>query len=340
MSLLDTLADSGRSLVRQVLYSTGSLKDTKNREVEGFVAVGFEPVRKLFEDNFKAGLEVSSQLCVYVGEEKVVDLWGTVDKRSEFGPDDLIPIFSSSKSLTSIVLALLVDEGCLDYDDKISDIWPEFCQNNKTDGRVADLMRHELGIPFFNKSLQEEDILADNIKNNAIGKVVEEEVFLYEPGTKREYHFFTRGWIANEIVRRVDPSRRTIGEILRSSISGPLGARAFIGLTESECHQVAPLELLSPAAVLLNSLLPEQERRKGLSVSSMALGAVGAWLGAESLPPPPIAGIPLLRVDLLVQFLNSKIGRSGEIPSANANCSARGEVTRSFDHQVTRSPSQ
>ena len=325
MSLLDGLASSTRSLVRQVLYSTGSLQDTKNKQVEGFVADGYEPVQELFENNFKAGLEVSSQLCVYVGNEKVVDLWGTTDKRSQFGPDDVIPIFSSSKSLTSIVLALLVDRGHLNYDDKISDIWPEFAQNGKTGGLVDDLMRHELGLPAFNKPIQEKDLLPMNIKENSIGKLIEEQVFEFEPGTRRDYHFFTRGWIANEIVRRVDPKGRTVGEILRDSISDPLGAKAFIGLTESELQKTATLQYLSPASVLLNNFLPEKEKKTGISIFSLALGALGVWFSGEDLPPPAIEGIPIYRIDLLTKFFNSNLGRSGEIPSANANCSARGE---------------
>ena len=42
----------------------------------------------------------------------------------------------------------------------------------------------------------------------------------------------SRGLIANEIVRRVDPRGRTIGEMLRYHISQPLGAQVYIGLTE------------------------------------------------------------------------------------------------------------
>ena len=128
MAFVDLLATSTRTLLSQVLYSTGSLKDTKNRKVEGFVAAGFEPVKILFEENFKAGLEVSSQLCVYLGDEIVVDLWGTVDKRSGFSPDHLIPFFSSSKSLTSIVLALLADNA-IDHTCLPSHCWgiPNTC---------------------------------------------------------------------------------------------------------------------------------------------------------------------------------------------------------------------
>ena len=69
-----------------------------------------------------------------------------------------------------------------------------FAKNEKTDGRFADHMRHELGLPFFNQPLQETHILTDDIKENAIGNVIEDQVYVYEPGTRGDYHFFTRGF--------------------------------------------------------------------------------------------------------------------------------------------------
>ena len=48
--------------------------------ISGSVAPGYEPVKEMFEKNFENGTEEHSQLCAYVKGEKVVDLWGTVDK--------------------------------------------------------------------------------------------------------------------------------------------------------------------------------------------------------------------------------------------------------------------
>jgi hypothetical protein len=36
---------------------------------------------------------------------------------------------------------------------------------------------------------------------------------------KREYHAVTRGLVINEIVRRVDPLGRTVGEFLRAEVA-------------------------------------------------------------------------------------------------------------------------
>ena len=84
--------------------------------VKGSVSPGFEPVRDAFEAMMRSGCDTRAQLCVYAGEERVVDLWATaadvVDET--FGPDSLVNIFSSTKNITAIVVAKMVDEGLLE----------------------------------------------------------------------------------------------------------------------------------------------------------------------------------------------------------------------------------
>ena len=59
-----------------------------------------------------------------------------------------------------------------------------------------------------------QDLFAQNIKQNAVGRIIERHAPSYESpgGGRREYHALTRGWIVNELFRRVDPAGRTIGE--------------------------------------------------------------------------------------------------------------------------------
>ena len=40
--------------------------------ISGHVAPGFEPVKKELEEYFRNGMESRAQLCVYIGEEKVI----------------------------------------------------------------------------------------------------------------------------------------------------------------------------------------------------------------------------------------------------------------------------
>ena len=109
---------------------------------------------------------------------------------------------------------MLVNKGLLKYEEKISFYWPEFAKNGKGELTLEDVLRHESGLAQFNGHVHKhEDILRENIKNNAMGSVIENcaPVFPSSDGTKeskREYHAATRGFILNEIIRRVDPQKR------------------------------------------------------------------------------------------------------------------------------------
>jgi CubicO group peptidase (beta-lactamase class C family) len=63
-----------------------------------------------------------------VNGELVLDLVGVVDKEhtlsQQYSASSLQNIFSSSKAVASIVVAMLVDRGHLQYESKIADIWP------------------------------------------------------------------------------------------------------------------------------------------------------------------------------------------------------------------------
>ncbi len=58
-------------------------------KVEGSVSPGYEPVRDLFESNFKRGREANAQCCAYVAGKKVVDLWGSASDDPNYNGDSL-----------------------------------------------------------------------------------------------------------------------------------------------------------------------------------------------------------------------------------------------------------
>ena len=89
------------------------------------MAPGYEHVQEVFEDLYKNGHDTKSQLCIYVGESIVVDLYCNVS------PDLTTTIYSSGKSLASILLAILYDRGLFQYEDQVAKYWPEFAKNGK-----------------------------------------------------------------------------------------------------------------------------------------------------------------------------------------------------------------
>ena len=295
-------------------------------QIHGTVSAGFESVRQLFEQQMHTMAERQAQLCVYYRGEKVVDLWADTTGSDDFSADSLANVFSSGKSLEAIAIASLVDLGLMQYDAKITAYWPEFGANGKDGLTVADLMRHEAGLANFDTSLDMEDLFRENIKQNAVGRIIEAQSPSYKnrDGSKREYHALTRGWIVNELFRRVDPAGRTIGEFLREEVSSPLNADVVIGVSEEERSRIFPVQALGFGYQLGQSVVPRFLGRRivhnGWQIFSRLLRVMPMFFNNRKDGPPP----PFATGSNALDYFNTPEFAKGETPSANANCSARG----------------
>lgn len=300
-------------------YQNGSIR------IEGSVAPGFESVKEFYADQMQRSAEESTQLCVYHRGERVVDLWASRAGDERFSADSIVNIFSSGKSLAAIAMASLVGRGLLAYDTRVSTYWPEFTGGGKDALTVADVLRHEGGMAAFPKALDPQDLLTENIKQNKVGELIEGLSLRFpdQDGRKREYHAVTRGWILNEVFRRVDPASRTIGEFIHDDLRGPLGADVIMGVAEEELGRIAPVSALPAGLLLRETFKPAFMGRKTTHGALRILGRLAKLLPAlrhstTRKAPPPFKGMK--RVD----FFNEPAVAMGETPSAAANASARG----------------
>ncbi len=294
-------------------------------EINGSTTERYAPVKQLFAANMATMAEDHAQLCVYHRGEKVVDLWASKSTDQAFDADSLVNVFSSGKSLEAIALASLVGKGLLDYNAKIVDYWPEFGVQDKSELTVAQLMRHEAGLASFDTSLTTQSLLRQSIKENQTGEIIEQQPLNYgdyEAGS-REYHAMTRGWIANELFRRIDPAGRTIGEYLHTEMNAPDHTDVVIGVQEEVASRVIPIKPLGFGYQLLQSLIPRRLGRKIVHNIRQIVGRLIRLIpsmrkGSARGAPPPVEGFKS------ITFFNKPEFASGETPSANAHCSARG----------------
>ena len=94
---------------------------THNKEVavQGFVAPGLEAVREAFADNFTRRHELGGACSAYLGGRKIVDLWGGVRNEDTGAPweaDTMVLVWSATKGLAAMTLALAHSRGWLDYE--------------------------------------------------------------------------------------------------------------------------------------------------------------------------------------------------------------------------------
>ena len=55
----------------------------------------------------------------------------------------------------------------------------------------------------------------------------------WEPGTRQAYHALSLGFFQSELLRRVDPQHRSLGQFFQDEIATPLGLDVYIRLPES-----------------------------------------------------------------------------------------------------------
>ena len=101
---------------------------------DGICKPGFERVAEAFQENFDAKGEVGASVCLTVGGEKVVDLWGgTADQKTgaPWTKDTVSIVFSCTKGATALCAHVLASRGKLDLDAPVAELWPEFARNGK-----------------------------------------------------------------------------------------------------------------------------------------------------------------------------------------------------------------
>ena len=202
------------------------------------VQPGWEPVRDAFLEGFEKGEEHGAGVSIFHRGQCVVDLmggWRDRDHTVPYDPDALQIVFSTTKGIMSIAVALCVQRGLLDYAEKVATYWPEFAQAGKQDLTVAELLAHRGGLYTLREPLSLNDALSWDY---VTAKLAETEPLL-PPGSVHAYHAITFGWLSGELVRRVDG--RSVSEFISDEISGPLNADFYVGLPEHLEHRVARL---------------------------------------------------------------------------------------------------
>ncbi|HEY2178137.1 MAG TPA: serine hydrolase domain-containing protein, partial [Caulobacteraceae bacterium] len=250
--------------------------------IEGRVAPGFQPVADCFAANFAredAYREVGASFAAYRGEDLVVDLWAGrryPDRSDPWTRDTLVNIWSATKGVTALAVAVLVDRDLIDYAAPVTRYWPEYAQNGKGETTVSQLLSHQAGLPGF----AEPTPITDFYDWEAVTTRLARQAPMWTPGEKNAYHAMTYGFLAGELVRRA--SGQTIGRFLANELAGPLKADVFIGLPEAEEPRVAPL-LASPAQQPFDLAAMPPEARAGVTNPDMkpTLPNDRAWRAAE-----------------------------------------------------------
>ncbi|MFE2581030.1 serine hydrolase domain-containing protein [Streptomyces sp. NPDC059378] len=216
------------------------------QEIHGTVADGFEAVRAEFAA-LVAGErpDYEGQLTAYVHGRLVVDLWAGADADSLYG------VYSSTKGAAHLVVALLVQEGTLELDRKVTYYWPEFGSEGKGSLTLRDLLAHRAGLVGTDTGFSAAELADDRL----IAERLADQRPFWRPGTAFGYHALVIGALTGEVVRRA--TGRTLQEVYEERIRAPYGLDFFLGLPaahEPRFRTVQPMLPTAEQRALLDAL--------------------------------------------------------------------------------------
>lgn len=278
------------------------------------VAPGFEAVADTLAEQAAADAAYSAQVCVKVKGRTAIDAW--------VGPDidqnSMVCLFSSSKGLSGLCMALLTQRGRLDLDQRVAEYWPEFAQAGKDDITVRTVLTHQAGLPEVDGGLLWKDL----IDGHAADRLAAQRP-LWRPGASFGYHAATLGVIMDELCRR------TTGDSIQSFYEQEIrtvasNAEAFLGLpaeyearvvavpfpelpgdTATKVDQGQLMDLIAGLAVDPESYTQLTHTRQARALGLPALGGVGSARGLAQVYSTAVIGSdepPLLSPDTVAQF--------------------------------------
>ena len=262
-------------------------------EIHGECDPQFSKVKETFKKLYQEDREIGSCFAVYKDGNPLVDLWGGFQDKNKTKPwqkDNLVTVYSTTKGVAAFCIALAMEKGLLNYEEKVSTYWPEFASNGKEDITVGMLMSHQAGI-----CSPETRNVDDYYNQNLMAEKLAGMTPIWEPGTASGYHSMTFGWLTSELILRL--TGKSLGTFFREEVGDRHEIDFFIGLPESEDHRVAEL---IPFDIVRNEN-PEQQQVELTDAQKSQRNSAGT-----------------------LDIQNTKAWRQAEIPSANGQGNAGG----------------
>ena len=210
--------------------------------IHGHLPAQFDGLRTAIANNHTEHDELGFQFCVMQHGEPLIDIRaGWTDRRQteEVAEDTLFAVFSSGKAAAALVIAWLVEEDRIGYDQLVETIWPEFAQTGKSSLTIGQVMSHQSGLSGITNPEWTAKDWFDWDKTIA---QLEQQAPIFEPGSASGYHPVTYGFLAGEIAKRADKQQRSLGRILREELCQLGEADVWIGLPSSEHGRCADMQ--------------------------------------------------------------------------------------------------
>jgi CubicO group peptidase (beta-lactamase class C family) len=248
--------------------------------VQGHAHARFDNVAEALAEELNTGNEVGAAIAVDIDGELVVDIWGghaDAAKTVPWAEDTIVNVWSSTKTVTSLVGLMLADRGLLDLDAPVGRYWPEFSANGKQDVAVRHLLSYTSGVAGWQEPMTTDDLFDWEKATSLLAA----QAPWWQPGTASGYHALNYGFLIGELVRRT--TGMSLKDFVRDEVAGPLGADFQIGARPEDAGRIAELIPPPPFDIPFDQLPEDNPMRKTLTnpAPEASIAHTAAWRGAD-----------------------------------------------------------
>lgn len=211
-----------------------SLPVTAVSDVDGLVAAAVR-------ESLVAEEELGVQVAAVVDGRMVVHVTGGFtepQRRSPVAVDSLFPMFSATKGIVAAACLAMLDAGALRLDEPVSRVWPELAQAGKEAVSLRHILTHTAGVPQMPAGTTVETMCDWDAMVAGVAALSP----LWPPGSQVAYHAYTYGWLAGEVLRRIDGSGCGVDAIVRRLVLAPAATEdVWLGVPATHEHRIVDL---------------------------------------------------------------------------------------------------
>ena len=171
-------------------------------------------------------------------------------------------LYSNTKVITAAAIWLLVEDGRLSFNDKVSEHVPEFARNGKRDITILQVITHQGGFPNA-------PVVADAAweDHQLLRRLVCDYTLEWTPGTRLHYHTSAAHWVLAIVIEAI--TKMDFRDFIRTRVVEPLGLadELHIGMGNTDQKKCAEMYEPSPdgkAQVLIAAENTEAFRKSGI----------------------------------------------------------------------------
>ncbi len=208
----------------------------------GIDPAGLEALNDYVRGQVERGLPSAQVSIGRHGKLAGVATFGSATQDGEEQPatdETVYCIYSASKGVVGVGAWALMEDGLLDIDERVGDIFPAFKTHGKEIVTVRQLLTHTGGFPYapmHPKRWEDRDLRNERMEHWRL---------TWEPDSRFEYHATAAHWALAEII-----TQRTgldFRDYVRERLTGPMGVPdLFVGLPDEQQHRAADVVYVDP----------------------------------------------------------------------------------------------